>query len=106
MGQKKHTIGLWGSQRDFEKGKSADQEIDLLKVVSVQPDVQQQSMFVVNYFDQNKAPQRCVFERVDRGTEVWIELFQLLIKTVREKKDEKSKDKKEKKEKKDKKSKQ
>jgi len=82
--RKKHTIGLWNSERERESGKMPKQEIDLLKVQSVQPDAGRSDVFLLNYVNAEKIKSRHTFRRVDRSRDVWVELLSMLITKYRE----------------------
>lgn len=90
--QKKYTFGVWANHSAFERKSSPEEEVDLLKVKSIQGDPARSNVFTVNYFDSNRVVQQLAFRRIDRSREVWMEMLQLLIKKVHaEAKDKKDK---------------
>lgn len=86
--QKKYVLGLYKDQHSYEKGQPAKSEVDLLRVLSVQPDPGRSEFFIVTYLDRDKAKQRLTFRRIDRARDVWVEMFMILIRLIREQKDE------------------
>jgi len=92
--QKKYTFCVWESLSHFEKQQKAQEEVDLLRIRSVQADPGRSNVFHINYVDSNRITRQLSFRRIDRSREVWIELLQLLIKQVhtasKEKKDKKA----------------
>lgn len=88
---KKYTFCVWPSQVKYERGEKPDEEIEVLKVLSVQPDPGRPEVFMVNYMKPDKTKHRTTFMRLDRGRDAWVELLQLFITKVREEKDAKKK---------------
>lgn len=92
--QKKYSFSVWPTKQAFDKRQAPDEEVELLKVKSVQADPSRGNVFTVNYFDANRVVQSLSFRRIDRAREVWVEMLQLLIKKVhaenKEKKDKKA----------------
>ncbi|CAE7418911.1 unnamed protein product [Symbiodinium natans] len=82
--------GLW--MDDGNKGDEPMLEVDLLKVLSVQPDPARNEVFIINYVadSKNKVKQRLTFSRIDRARDIWVEMFTLLITMIREEKESKS----------------
>merc|ERR1719189_588362 len=77
---RKYFMGVWKSEKEFLAGGKGKAEIDLLKVTSVQPDPGRPEVFVLNYMDSARIKQRLTFRRDDRPGDVWVEMFQLLLK--------------------------
>lgn len=90
--RKKHTLGLWKNESDCEFRKDPQDEIDLLKVLSVQPDAGRTDVFLLNYVNSGKIKSRHTFRRVDRSRDVWVEMLSMLISKVREDKDAKKRE--------------
>jgi len=88
---RKFSLGVWKDKMEFERGVKAYPEIDLLRIVSVQPDPGRTEVFVMNYLDSGKVKKRLTFRRLDRARDVWVEMFQLLIKLVHDQKESKKK---------------
>lgn len=88
---KRYYLGVWKGQEPFERGCKGSPEIDLLKVTGVQPDPGRTEVFVLNYLDGHKVKKRLTFRRLDRARDVWVEMFQLLLKMMHEQKDQKKK---------------
>jgi len=84
---KRYFMGIWKDKSDFDKGVKPNPEIDLLRVMSVQPDPARTEVFMLQYLDQDKVKKKMQFRRLDRARDVWVEMFQLLIKQVHERKD-------------------
>eukprot|EP00418_Pyrodinium_bahamense_P077876 CAMPEP_0179074414 /NCGR_PEP_ID=MMETSP0796-20121207/33073_1 /TAXON_ID=73915 /ORGANISM="Pyrodinium bahamense, Strain pbaha01" /LENGTH=352 /DNA_ID=CAMNT_0020771635 /DNA_START=61 /DNA_END=1119 /DNA_ORIENTATION=+ len=84
---KRHYLGVWKDKAEFEQGVKGSLEIDLLKITSVQPDPGRTEVFVLNYLDSAKIKKRLTFRRLDRARDVWVEMFQLLIKMLHDQKD-------------------
>mmetsp|Transcript_60694 Transcript_60694/g.130340 ORF Transcript_60694/g.130340 Transcript_60694/m.130340 type:complete len:360 (+) Transcript_60694:76-1155(+) len=85
--QKRYVLGIFKDQNSYEKGQPPKSEIDLLKVVSVQPDPGRAEVFILTYIDKDKTKQRLTCRRIDRARDVWVEMLQILIKLVRDEKD-------------------
>jgi len=81
---KRYTLGVWSDRSAHEKGKPLKEEIDLLKVQSVQPDPSRDEVFIVSYVQLDKVKKRMTFARVDRSRDVWVEMLYLLIRKVRD----------------------
>lgn len=96
--QKKYSFNVWPTKQAMDKKQAPAEEVDLLKVKSIQGDPARGNVFTVNYFDSNRVVHTMSFRRIDRAREVWIEMLQLLIKKVhaenKEKKDKKANTKK------------
>lgn len=89
--QKKHVLGVWEDQLQYQKGVRPKNEIDLMKVLSVQPDPARPEVFLVNSVKADKTRTLSTFRRVDRSRDVWVEMISLLIKKLREEKETKKK---------------
>merc|ERR1712087_108019 len=96
---KKHSIGIWKSEEAFKAEAKPKEEIQLLKVLSVQPDAAEAGVFHLNYYTPDKVKTRATFRRVDRSRDVWVEVLGLLIEKIREDKESKKDDEDEKKDK-------
>jgi len=90
-GIRKYQFGVWKDKSEFDRGAKANPDIDLLKIISVQPDPHRTEVFVLNYRDDMKLNRRLVFRRIDRTRDVWVDMFQMVIKMVHEQKDAKKK---------------
>jgi hypothetical protein len=87
---KKFALGIWRSQGDFASGAKPDMEVELLKVLSVQPDPhpRRSEVFVIQYVDPaDKLKKRLTLKRIDRSRDVWVEILTKLIKLLHEEKD-------------------
>jgi len=87
---KKFTLGIWRNQGDFASGAKPDTEVDLLKVLSVQPDPhpRRSEVFVIQYVDPaDKLKKRLTLKRIDRSRDVWVEILTKLIKLLHDEKD-------------------
>lgn len=89
--QKKHVLGIWDDQQQYQKGARPKTEVDLMKVLSVQPDPARSEVFLLNYVKADKTRTLSTFRRVDRSRDVWVEMISLLIKKLREDKETKKK---------------
>jgi hypothetical protein len=72
-------LGFWRSKEAFVEGKRSNDQIDLLKVLSVQADPSRLHVFTLNYLDDKKNQISMVFRRLDRNRNVWVECLQRLI---------------------------
>lgn len=72
-------LGIWKDKRDFDLKKQAMQEIDLMRIESVQGDPTRNHVFVINGFDEKKIRKTLTFRRVDRARDVWVEILHLLV---------------------------
>mmetsp|Transcript_108320 Transcript_108320/g.316882 ORF Transcript_108320/g.316882 Transcript_108320/m.316882 type:complete len:359 (+) Transcript_108320:101-1177(+) len=82
--RKKFALHMWDSESDFRSDKPAREEIELLRVSAVAPDPGRPDVFTLSYFDKEKKSQKMVFQRIDRGRDVWVELLQILVTKVHE----------------------
>jgi len=80
-------LGVWRSEKSFEKNEQETLMIDLLRVVSVQVHPSYDEAFVVNYVPSPNEKKQLTLLRVDRPREVWVETLSLLIKLARDKKE-------------------
>lgn len=76
---RKWMLGIWSDRHSFDSKKAAFQEVDLLKIQSVQADPIRNHIFVINYYDESRVQQSMHFRRVDRARDVWVEIFHLLV---------------------------
>jgi len=90
-GIRKYQFGVWKDKAEFDRGAKANPDIDLLKIISVQPDPNRSEVFVLNYRDDMKLNRRLTFRRIDRTRDVWVDMFQMVIKMVHEQKEAKRK---------------
>jgi len=77
-------MGIWSEKQDYDQKKHALQEIDLLRVQSVQADPTRHHVFVLNYYDESRVSQTLTFRRVDRARDVWVEILSLLVQRAHE----------------------
>lgn len=84
---KKVSICVYKEEREFEKGAKPTTEVDLLKILSVQPDPGRPEVFIINFVDKGKTQQRLHFRRIDQSRDYWVEVLTCLIKTVRDEKE-------------------
>jgi hypothetical protein len=80
-------LGLWRDREAFTAGKEPMEEIDLLKLKTVQADPARHHVFFLQYYDENRVRQSCGFRRTDRGRDVWVECIYLLVQKVHELRD-------------------
>jgi len=80
---RRYMLGIWDNKHDFDAKKRAIEEVDLLKIQSVQADPTRHHVFVVNYFDESRVPQTLTFRRIDRARDVWVEILYLLVTKAR-----------------------
>lgn len=81
---RRYVLGIWDDKHDFESKRKAIEEVDLLKIQSVQADPTRHHVFVVNYFDEGRVPQTLTFRRIDRARDVWVEILYLLVTRARD----------------------
>jgi len=88
---RKYKFCIWDSNRDQERGNAPTTEIDLYKVLSVQPDPHRPDCFAITYGvdPKTKRTDTLTFKRVDRHRDVWVEMLSMQIKAAREQKKEK-----------------
>ncbi|CAK9100157.1 unnamed protein product [Durusdinium trenchii] len=87
--QKRHTLCIYKDESQCRKGDNPEVEVELLKVLSVQPDPARKEVFIINYLEKNKVKQRLTFSRIDRSRDIWVEMLTLLITMIREEKESK-----------------
>jgi len=85
--QRKYVLGLWASEREFEIKAKPLQEVDMLRIRSVQADPARANVFLISYFDKDRVSQALTFRRIDRPRDVWVQMLHLLIKMLHEGKD-------------------
>merc|ERR1719456_1735554 len=78
-------LGIWADKYDFDHKRQPMQEIDLLRIQSVQADPTRHHVFVLNYFDDSRVRQACTFRRMDRARDVWVEIIHILVQKVHDK---------------------
>eukprot|EP00434_Breviolum_minutum_P009635 symbB.v1.2.008484.t1/scaffold535.1/size190655/4 len=88
--QKRYTLCIYKDESSCNKGGNPEVEVELLKVLSVQPDPARSEVFIINYLEKNKVKQRMTFSRIDRARDIWVEMLTLLITMIREEKEAKS----------------
>lgn len=88
--QKRYTLCIYKDESSCNKGGNPEVEVELLKVLSVQPDPARSEVFIINYLEKNKVKQRLTFSRIDRARDIWVEMLTLLITMIREDKESKS----------------
>lgn len=76
-------FGVWKDRQEFDKGNPPKLDIDLMKVFSVQPDPNRKEVFVIEYAPAEKERKRVMMQRLDLTRDAWVEILQLLIKTIR-----------------------
>jgi len=81
-------IGFWSDREAFVAGKEPLEEIDLLKLKTVQADPARHHVFFLQYYDENRVRQSCGFRRTDRARDVWVECIYLLVQKVHDLRDE------------------
>lgn len=84
---KKHTFAIYREKGHFDKRQRPLQEVEVLKIQSVAPDPGRPEVFIIQYLDKDKIKRRLTFERIDRATNVWLEMLQLLIQRVHQQKE-------------------
>lgn len=77
-------LGIWSDKHDYDAKKYAIQEVDLLKIQSVQADPTRHHVFVINYYDESRVRQTLTFRRMDRARDVWVEILHLLVQKAHE----------------------
>jgi len=77
-------LGIWADKRDADAKKRPIQEVDLLKVQSIQADPDRHHVFVINCFDETRVRKCLTFRRVDRARDVWVEALHSFVGKVRD----------------------
>jgi len=77
-------FGIWKDKKDFFAKKPAHQEIDMLKIETVQGDPSRHHVFVINCFDGSRNHKSLTFRRIDRARDVWVEIIHLLVVKARQ----------------------
>jgi hypothetical protein len=80
-------LGIWSDKHKYDAKSKAIQEVDLLKVKSVQADPSRHHVFVVNYVDESRHRQSLTFRRIDRARDVWVEMLHVLVRKVHDAKE-------------------
>lgn len=81
---RKWALGIWHNKGEFESKQRAIREVDLMRVIAVQPDPVRANVFVVQYLNEHRSSHRLMFRRLDRARDVWVELLQILVTKARE----------------------
>jgi len=84
---RKHSICIWQDYQAYDVRRKPQEEIDLLKILSVQPDPAKPEVFFIIYMPKRNEKRRLAFERVDRSRDLWVELLSVLVDKVRKVKD-------------------
>jgi len=82
------SFGIWKDESSYQSGKRPRERINVLKVVSVQPETSSEDCFLLNVMVARGVKKRYRFERVDRSRDVWVDLLTLVVDAVRRKRDE------------------
>lgn len=77
-------LGVWNDQEDYNVKKQPRQEIDLMRIQSIQADPMRNHVFVVHCLDETRVQKSLTFRRVDRNRDVWVEILRLLVMKARE----------------------
>mmetsp|Transcript_85978 Transcript_85978/g.157580 ORF Transcript_85978/g.157580 Transcript_85978/m.157580 type:complete len:380 (-) Transcript_85978:105-1244(-) len=72
-------LSIWNNKHDYDNKKSAIQEVDLLRIQSVQADSTLQHVFEISYYDESRLRQTLTFRCMDRARDVWVEILHLLV---------------------------
>jgi len=91
--RKKFAWHIWGSEHDYREDKPSMQEVELLRVSAVAPDPGRPEVFNISYVAKDKTQTKAMFQRIDRGRDVWVELLQILVTKVHEDYESKKKEK-------------
>jgi hypothetical protein len=76
-------LGIWSDKEDFERRGKGIKEIDVKRIKGVQHDPQRTNVFAINYFDQNRVPQREQFRIRDLNRDVWVNMLKMMVDQVR-----------------------
>lgn len=87
---KKYQLCIFPDSKESSRSTKPSQEVDVLKILSVQEDPGRSDVFIVNYMTNNKVKERLSFQRLDLPAQTWVELLTKLIKLVREERESKS----------------
>lgn len=79
-------LGIWSDKPKCDAKSRAIQEVELLKIQSVQADPSRHHVFVINYVDDSRHRQALTFRRIDRARDVWVEMLHVLVQKVHEEK--------------------
>mmetsp|Transcript_14172 Transcript_14172/g.27532 ORF Transcript_14172/g.27532 Transcript_14172/m.27532 type:complete len:350 (+) Transcript_14172:93-1142(+) len=82
--RKKFSLHIWDSERDYQQDKQPKDCIELLKVTGIAPDPKRADVFLINYLNQDKQKTQAIFNRIDRGRDVWVEMLNILITKIHE----------------------
>jgi len=77
-------LGIWSDKDDYLACHPPNQEVDLLKVQSIQADPTRNHVFVLHSYDARRVRYSLTFRRVDRARDVWVEILRLLVTKARE----------------------
>jgi len=80
----KWRFAIWDSKAKWEACAIPTQEIDLLRISSVQDDPDQRNSFVIKYFDESRQPQEMHFRRIERSRAIWVESLRNIISAAHE----------------------
>jgi len=84
---RKYSLSLYANEKDHANGKKPFDQIEILKILSVQPDPDRPEVFIIHFVGKDKVKQRTTFQRTDRGRDVWVEMLVMLVNAIREDKD-------------------
>merc|ERR1719215_944552 len=77
-------LGVWNDQEDYIAKRQPRQEIDLMRIQSIQADPMRNHVFVVHCLDETRVQKSLTIRRVDRNRDVWVEILRLLVMKARE----------------------
>jgi len=83
---KKYTLCKWGSKEEGHDGRPPKFEINVLRIVGVQPDPRSPKGFIINAIQADKSKLMMQLIATDRSRDVWVELLSRIIDRIRQQK--------------------
>jgi len=81
---KRWILGIWNDKKEYDAKRTPKQEVELLKIETVQGDPTRHHVFVINCFDESRVRKQLTFRRIDRARDVWVEILHLLVTKARD----------------------
>jgi hypothetical protein len=77
-------FGIWGTKQEFDTGKEALIEVDLMKVQSIQHDPGRKKNFVISHMIDRRTNKEIRFTIVDRSRDVWVSFLKKTMERARD----------------------
>lgn len=77
-------LGVWADEQEYESRLDGQKEIDILRIDSVEVDMQRLDVFIVSFLDHRGVRRTLRCRLLDRPAKVWVEMIHEVISRARE----------------------